>query len=472
MDLTKSACRSDYREAAHGLQNMKKRLFLLFILFILLSTQSFLLYISGFLGYDRTMALDYVSQPALIQEGQTRLRDYIDLREGFLSEKRDFLEIDSTEMKVRIYSKGKTENTFSILYKKEGLPSGLFSVQSKRKTAFSMDGGVYLPYTLNYYGSCQIHGEPYSGLGQKTGSDKDMECLTLSDRDAKILFNMAEIGMPVLVINKNARRTEAVKLTVADFPDISAKSFLVADIDSGQILAEKNSEVPLPIASLTKLMTAAVVKEQADLKSAVLVKNWMLRPYGETRGLAAGFSYPLEQLYYLLLQESSNDAAEVLSSAVPGGNAIYAMNQRAGSILMEKTRFVDAHGIDVGNQATARDLFYLARYVQDSHPEIFEITKGIKPAGFSTSIFPYAKNRNLFFNSQNFIGGKTGYIIESKYNGLFLFDFPIAEGESRRVAIIILGAPHWQTMQGNLKGETEKILAWLSNNYSVKNSER
>jgi D-alanyl-D-alanine carboxypeptidase len=434
--------------------------------FSLLLTQFFLLYITGFFGYACVTASSDISQPVLTEEGQTRFGDYLDLREGFLSEKKDFLEIDSTEMKVRLYSKGKTENTFPILYKKERLPSGLFSVQSKKKAAFSMNSGVYLPYALNYYGSCQIHGEPYSGLGQKTDSDKDMECLTLSDRDAKILFNSAKIGLPVLVIDKEIRRIKAAKLTVGDFPDISAKSFLVADIDSGQILAEKNSEVPLPIASLTKLMTAVVVEEQVDLKSAVLVKNWMLRPYGKTKSLAAGFSYPLEQLFYPLLQESSNDAAEVLNSAVPGGNAIYFMNQRARSILMEKTGFVDAHGIDVGNQATARDLFYLARYVEEFHPEIFEITKGLKPAGFSASIFPYSKNKNLFCSDQNFIGGKTGYIIESKYNGLFLFNLPMAEGKDKRVVIIVLGAPHWQTMQGNLKGETAKILAWVRDNYS------
>ncbi len=434
----------------------------------LLPLLSFLLYISVFSGVSRVFAANDIARPVIVKAGQTYLGGYQDLREEFIFSKKDFLEINIPENKVRIYKLGEIDNTFPILHKKDGLPFGLFFIQSKKGLDFSMDTGTYLPYALNYYGSCRIHGESYAILPKENGVYQKAECLALSDRDAKILYGSVEIGLPVLSIGEENREFPETK-AVADFPEITARSFLVADIDSGLVLAEKNSDIPLPIASLTKLMTAVVVKEQTNLKNTILVKNWMLRPYGETEGLMAGLTYSLEQLYSPLLQESSNDAAEVLSSAIPGGSAIYAMNQRAKSIMMEKTGFVDAHGIDVANQATARDLFYLARHVAQNNPEIFEITKGVKPSGFSSPVFLSPKNKNLFIDEPGFIGGKTGYIIESKYNGLFVFSLPAAEGGSRRVAIIILGAPHWQTMDGNLKSETLKILAWLRRNYSTKN---
>lgn len=421
---------------------------------------------TGFIpGFSDASLIEGVERPVTVKEGRTYLGGYGDLEEELLSEKKDFLEINLLDAKARIYKKGKLENTFSILHSKNGLPSGFFRVQSKKESFFSMGAGVYLPYVLNYYGSCQIHGEVYGYLPQNILKQREAECVALENRDAKLLYKAASIGLPVLVINKDSAKDRPNPEKPAfDTSGIEARTYLVADLDSGLILAEKNSDVPYPIASLTKLMTALVLKEQVNLKNTVEVKSWMLDPYGYTRGISAGAVYSLEQLYYPLLQESSNDAAQVLSSAFPGGSAIDAMNQRAKSIMMEKTGFVDAHGIDVANQATARDLFYLARYIADFQPEIFEITKGATPAGFFPSVFPYLQNKNMFFLDPDFIGGKTGYIIESKYNGLFLFKLPQSGGKDRRVVIIVLGAPHWQTQVGNLRSEAEKLLSLVRDN--------
>jgi hypothetical protein len=407
-------------------------------------------------------------QPVLTKGGRIYLGGLPEVRGSFVASRKDFLEVNVPEMKVKIYRSGSLIDSVSVVKAKVGLASGLFYAKSKKDIIYSLDSGAYFPYAVNYYASCYLHGEPYRFEDSKKVFFGGEECIRMENRNAKLVYEAIENGDPVLVIGSDPGCDFPEEKSVSPFPKISASGFLVADLDSGYIIAQRNSEASFPIASLTKLMTALVVEEQADLKKTIVVRSDMLKPYGATRGLAAGARYALEQLFYPLLRESSNDAAEILSGFLGRGNTIAAMNERAGSLLMEKTYFADAHGISSANTSSARDLFYLARYVADNHQEIFDITKGVNPVGFSSCVFPNLANKNFFSRYPNFIGGKTGYITESNYNGVFLFNLPVAGEKERKVAIILLGAPHWQSGYGNLKDDAVGVLAWLYQNYLIR----
>jgi len=97
------------------------------------------------------------------------------------------------------------------------------------------------------------------------------------------------------------------------FPAITAASILVADLDSGHVIAERASATTLPIASLTKLMTTLVISEQINLTQRITITSRMLAPYGATPGLTAGLTYSFGQLLLPALEASSNDAAEAIS---------------------------------------------------------------------------------------------------------------------------------------------------------------
>ncbi|GAG91729.1 unnamed protein product [marine sediment metagenome] len=143
------------------------------------------------------------------------------------------------------------------------------------------------------------------------------------------------------------------------------------------------------------------------------------------------------------------------------------MNEKAKAILMEKTSFIDPSGLGAENISTAQDLFYLARYILNAHIPFLKISRGEKVTSFGKVRFDLEnlKNKNIFAEHSNFIGGKTGLIAVSDYVGLFIFRFPLETDNGieleRKIVIILLGSPTF----GDLEKDAQNILNWLKENY-------
>ena len=399
------------------------------------------------------------------------LKDFETEKRGeLIAKKQSFLEINLIEMKIKIYQQGFLTKEFSILATGDpdfwaGTPSGFYNVILKQKLAFSSTADVYMPWSINFYGKYYIHGQPYYSNGQETNFEYTGGCIRLTDNDAKALYDLTEKEMPVLVINKSftfhEQRAGDSKMEL--IPGVSAKSYLVADIDSGFVFSAKNSQTQLPIASLTKLMTAIITAEQIDLRKSILAISKMLKPfepfYWFSPRLEIGKRYRLVELFYPLLIESSNDAAEALGYFLGKNKTIQLMNEKSEAIGMESANFVDLSGLDKKNISTAQDIFYLIKYLINTRPPLLKIAKGEEVESFGEINFKDFNNKNIFFNEQNFLGGKSGYIIASQYTGCFLFRL-IVEDIEKRVAIIILGSE-------NLEKDTKQILKWFKENYSI-----
>jgi hypothetical protein len=377
-----------------------------------------------------------------------------------------FLEINLPEMKVRIFKKGVLEKEVPMVKRGDvqewgGSAAGLYKIMSGNKLSFSLIAEVYMPYALRYYGKYYIHGEPYYPGGGKTQYDISGGCISLKDEDAKAIYELSEINMPVVVIDKERDGYKYETKKTTKFPELSVQSYLVADLDSGFVFSEKDSQSQLPLASLTKLMTATVVAENIDLKKSITISKQMLDAgYGETKGLEVGKSFRVVELFYPLLIESSNDAAEVLSYFLGRAKTIKLMNEKAKSILMENTNFVDPSGFESENISTARDLFYLARYVLNVRPLFLEISEGKEVLSFGEINFDIKQfwNKNLFINDPTFVGGKTGYTKAAKQTALFIFRFLDKDNTERKIVITLLGSD-------NIESDTQKIYIWLQNNY-------
>lgn len=389
----------------------------------------------------------------------------LELGDEFSLSKMGFVEVNLSDMKIRVYKDEVLQKEVPILAKGDpqgwgGTAAGLYRVIYKSKNSFSLVSEVYMPWAVHFYGKYYFHGEPYYPGGKKLISEISGGCLRLQDKDAESLFEQVERGMLVLVIDKENDNYEYSKKGSGEFPQVSAKSFLAADLDSGLVLAEKDSQKQLPLASITKLMTAIVVAENVDLERSILVRSYMLETYGSTEGLEEEKRYGVVELFYPLLIESSNDAAEVLSYFLGKEKTIRLMNEKAESILMGQTKFVDPSGFDPESVSTARDLFYLARYVFNNRPPILEITKGKEVRSFGEVSFDIEKlwNKNVFINDPTFVGGKTGYTIQARYTALFIFRFNAEDAKERNIVIILLGSE-------NLETDTQKIYIWLQENY-------
>ena len=390
-----------------------------------------------------------------------------EVRNGLIANKTEFLEINFSKDKVFKYENGEVVQEEPILAKGDpqgwgGTPAGLYKILAKYQSAFSGISEVYMPSAIHFYGKYYLHGEPYYPWGEKLASDVSGGCIRLQDSGAKRIYSSVERNLPILVIDKENDGYTYDADNISSPPFISAQSYLVADVDSGFVFAEKNSQNALPIASLTKLMTALVVAENVDLRKSVEITQAMLEAYGTTEGLDEGEQYRVVELFYPLLIASSNDAAEAIAGFLGRAQTIQMMNEKAKAILLTDTVFKDPSGFDPGNVSTAQDLFYLARYILNNRPPLFEITKGKEVRSFGEVRFSVEEmwNKNIFVADSSFAGGKTGYTTESKHTGVFLFQFVDQEKEVRTIVFVVLGSQ-------DDKLDTQRLYGWLQQNYQL-----
>ncbi len=375
-----------------------------------------------------------------------------------LKPEEDYLEINLEENKVKL-----ANLEYDILASGDpqgwgGTAAGLYNVLWKRELGFSNISQVYMPYAITFYGKYLIHGEPYFPGGAKLQTTVSGGCIRVVDENMKNIFQVAEKDLPVLVIDKYNDDFEYQSKGFFEFPRTSASSYLVADLDSGFVFAENNINKVLPIASITKMMTAIIATEQMDLTRPITIQDYMLTGHGTTQGIYPGRSVRLIDLLYPLLTESSNNAAKVLSYYLGRDQTIELMNEKTKSIMMENTTFTDPSGYDLKNVSTAKDIFYLARYLNNNRYPLLQISKNEIVPLANPGFFPGLRNRNFFYEEVDFIGGKSGYLIASKYTGFYIFNIEI-QGEKRNIVVILLGSES----QKNIEEETKAIIEWLKN---------
>lgn len=219
------------------------------------------------------------------------------------------------------------------------------------------------------------------------------------------------------------------------FPKISAKYFLIGDLDTGQIIASHEESKSVPIASLTKLMTAVVADESIGLDKETAISNTAVDTYGRQGSLKRGEVYSVEELLYPLLLESSNDAAEAIAEYDNHFAFMLDMNAKAKLLEMTETSFEDPSGLSKNNVSSANDLFKLVQYIHKYRNYIFDISKE-KSHRIGNKVW-YSNSR--FRNDSNYIGGKNGYTDEAGKTNIGIFSLPL-EGEDgfRNIVVIIL----------------------------------
>lgn len=146
----------------------------------------------------------------------------------------------------------------------------------------------------------------------------------------------------------------------ADQPDVRSRSVLVLDRADGSVLYAREADVPMPIASITKLMTALVVLDaQLPLDERIKVTaEDRLHGRGAVSRIPVGAVLTRSDLLRLALMSSENRAAHVLGRTYTGGEAalVRAMNSKAAQLGMRHSHFVDATGLSGENVSTARDV--------------------------------------------------------------------------------------------------------------------
>ena len=197
-------------------------------------------------------------------------------------------------------------------------------------------------------------------------------------------------------------------------PALNAKAFILIDVNSGKVLAEKNSDEKLPPASLTKMMTLYVVSkalrdQRIHLNDDIRVSETAWKTGGSRMFLKEGETVSIENLLKGIIVDSGNDAcvaiAEHLGGSEPGFAEI--MNQEAKNIGMQSSHFTDSTGLPNPDlYSTARDLAILGRALINDFPDYYP--------WYSKKWFTYNNirqpNRNrLLWRNLNVDGVKTGH---------------------------------------------------------------
>lgn len=149
----------------------------------------------------------------------------------------------------------------------------------------------------------------------------------------------------------------------ATVPEVAGRAYLVENATTGEVIARYNARQRLPMASITKLMTALVVLERARLDDVVTVGGAAAVTGESTTNLVAGERLTVGELLQAALIQSANDAATALAVYVAGSESAFAvlMNRKAKELGLTDTHFVNPHGLDApGHYSSARDLTMLA----------------------------------------------------------------------------------------------------------------
>ncbi len=193
---------------------------------------------------------------------------------------------------------------------------------------------------------------------------------------------------------------------------------LVLDQDTNEVLFSKNPQVVLPIASITKLMTALVVsdsKQPLDEMLSIGAEDVDMEKGSGSR-LKVGTRLPREEMLHLALMASENRAASALGRHFPGGRSAFvtAMNEKARALGMKDTHFVEPTGLSSSNQSSANDLAMLVREA-DQHALIRELsTSPAHNVAIGTRSVRFNNTNGLVRSGTWEIGvQKTGYISEA-----------------------------------------------------------
>lgn len=253
-------------------------------------------------------------------------------------------------------------------------------------------------------------------------------------------------------------------------PTIAAKSWILLDATSGQVIAAQDQNARIEPASLTKVMTAYVTfqalrDKKIDINQMVnvSVKAWKVDASSSKMFIDPATPVKINDLLYGLMVQSGNDAAVALAEAVAGDEAAFVelMNREAKRMGMNNSHFANPHGLpSAENYSTAQDLSILAARVIKDFPEFYKID--------SVKSFTYNKitqpNRNrLLWLDPTVDGMKTGHTENAGFCMIASARRPNGTQGERRLISVVLGT----TSDSARTQESQKLLNWGFQNFDT-----
>ncbi len=385
-------------------------------------------------GTSEPRSFTYGANPAFADTNY-----FLSVKHDLIRQRASFISANLDTMLIEVYTDGLRTLEVPIATKgRPGswweTPAGIYAVEYKNEKHRSGISGVYQPWSLRFQGNFYIHGWPYHADGSRVSSTYSGGCVRLQDADAQKVFELAEVGMPVIVFEKETTHEE--KVFTRKTPELNAEGYLAVDLASGFVFADHNRDAQLSLGSLTHIVTALVATEYINLDAVVTVPKHALVDTAKPR-LKAGEKVRVYDLLFPLLRESSNEAAMVLASILGEKRYVEVMNKKAASLGMRSTVFVDPAGVSDRNVSTPADLYQLMLYIESNRSFILRIASGlVRSSAYGKSTFDddleTVEATDIRVLGVKTLGGAGGT------HGFFLIPQTIG-GEERTAFITILG---------------------------------
>lgn len=249
-------------------------------------------------------------------------------------------------------------------------------------------------------------------------------------------------------------------------PEILARAAIIISLDSddkGSVLFQKNKDEILPIASLTKIMTAIIVLENYDLEEIIKVSKNSVLTLGDKGGLIRGEELKVKDLLHIMLIESSNDAAMALAgdnSRLNYDEFLNLMNAKADELGLENTKFLDPVGLNSKNKSTAHELAYLSKYAL-GFPLLWEILRIPETTIYSidNKFVHNLINTDQLLDKIPFLkGGKTGYTNDAGGCMLTVSSVQNSLGKENYLITVVLDSEERED-------DIEKLINWSKQAY-------
>lgn len=258
-----------------------------------------------------------------------------------------------------------------------------------------------------------------------------------------VLFGSAKKSAALRLVAQ-ADEKEKNALHAFDGATDTARAIFVYDATNSKVLYEKNADTALPLASLTKLMTAIVVNQVFTDTQTIPVNASAVQETGDN-GLRAGEKWRRDELVGLMLVSSSNDAAVAFKEfyEARGASFISAMNDEANKIGLEHSTFWNPSGLDdaghPGAIGSARDVSKLILSFIDVAPEAARATVSPDSIFHDTNGHAYhvSNTNDLSSYIENLLASKTGYTNLAQGNLAIVYRVPIY---GNKIAIVVLGS--------------------------------
>lgn len=301
-----------------------------------------------------------------------------------------------------------------------------------------------------------------------SGSD-----LYMSLTDIMLLFDFT-------LVQQNSERIRLQYDTPFD-PDLQAmetagyfdafSAVLLGDAYNGKVLYASHADSPVPIASISKLMTYVLMREAMDAgtlhddDAIVISSDASALSYSAdgTIGMSAGYVVPLQELNAAMLVASSNESCLAIAEHMSGSEQAFVnrMNARAAEMGLYSATFYTPHGLPrysrdpipakCQNSMSAKDLFDLSAYILQTYPDITELTSQ-QYVHMDTMQYTTANSNPLLFNMEGITGLKTGST--NKAGSCVVVSMPMdCGGTTHNIIAIVLGAE-----TADVRGQCAQIL--------------